>query len=474
MSARLAQLLVFSTSAAVLVLEILAVRLMAPYVGVSIETFTGVIGTVLAGIALGSFVGGKLADRVAPARLIGPAVTLGGLLAWASLPIVSFVGPRSPTGSSGIVLLALLAFFAPAAVLSAVSPMTAKLMIRDLAASGSVVGGLSAAGTLGALVGTFITGFVLVSAVATRPIVLALGLALALGGVLLAMRLGGRRRPSPSTVVLILALFALAATSEDRCDFESAYACGAVLPDPDDPSVRVLMLDRTSHASVDLDDPTELAFRYIRLLGAVVDGFDPGPLRVLHIGGGGFTMPRYVEASRPGSTNLVLEIDPVLVDVARRELGLVTHDDLRVVVGDARITLRDEAAGRYDLVIGDAFSGASVPWHLTTEEFVTDVRRVLRPDGVYAMNLIDGGPNGFGRAMAATLSRVFAHVEVIVPAEGLGSQPRNQILVASDGPLPALAIDPADGHPVESIEEFVDGQRHFTDDYAPADQLATR
>ncbi len=219
MSARLAQLLVFSTSAAVLVLEILAGRLMAPYVGVSIETFTGVIGTVLAGIALGSFVGGKLADRVAPARLIGPAVTLGGLLAWASLPIVSFVGPRSPTGSSGIVLLALLAFFAPAAVLSAVSPMTAKLMIRDLAASGSVVGGLSAAGTLGALVGTFITGFVLVSAVATRPIVLALGLALALGGVLLAMRLGGRRRPSPSTVVLILALFALAATSEDRCDF---------------------------------------------------------------------------------------------------------------------------------------------------------------------------------------------------------------------------------------------------------------
>ena len=118
MSAGLARALVFASSAAVLVLEILAGRLMAPYVGVSLETFTGIIGVVLAGIAAGTAIGGRLADRVDPEPLLGPALLAGGVLSWWSLWVVFTLGPEVGRGPVAIVALTALAFFAPAAVLN--------------------------------------------------------------------------------------------------------------------------------------------------------------------------------------------------------------------------------------------------------------------------------------------------------------------------------------------------------------------
>ena len=288
------------------------------------------------------------------------------------------------------------------------------------------------------------------------------------------MRLGGGQRPSASVVVLAALLLGAGVAAEDHCAFESEYTCGRVHIDPDHPSVRILELDGVSHSSIDLDDPTNLGFRYIRLIAAVMDEMPAGPLDVLHIGGGGFTMPQYVAAARPGSDSLVLEIDPKLVEVAERDLGLVTSDSLRIQTGDARLALDDLRTDGRDFVIGDAFAGASVPWHLTTSEVVAEIDRILRHDGVYVMNVIDAAPNRFARAMAATLSLHFDHVGVLLPADGTDGHPRNQVLVASDVPLPSATPDAADGFWAPDIEAFIDGQRHLTDDFAPADQLATR
>jgi hypothetical protein len=170
----LASLIVFFTSASVLVLEILAGRLLAPYVGVTLETYTGIIGTVLAGIALGSWRGGRLADARDPRTLLGPVIAFGGVLALACLPIIRLFGPalagRDPFA---IVLLAFLGFFAPAAVLSGVTPMVVKVQLDSLRMTGRTVGRLSATGTVGALFGTFATGFVLLAAFPTPPIVVA-------------------------------------------------------------------------------------------------------------------------------------------------------------------------------------------------------------------------------------------------------------------------------------------------------------
>ena len=465
-----ARVLVFYASASVLVLEILAGRLMAPYVGVTLESFTAIIGTILAGIALGNAVGGRLADRYDPRVLLGPVLVVGGALAWLSLPIVSGIGSSLGSDPIAIVVLAAMAFFLPAAVLSTVTPLVTKLRLESLDDTGTVVGNLSAAGTAGALVGTFATGFVLVSAIPTRPIVMGVGGALALVGAVLSLRLG-RRPPGIAVVTLLVVSLVAGAVADDPCEFESVYYCGRVVEDPDDASRRVLILDTLRHAAVDLDDPTHLEFRYVRLLADVIDATTDGSIDALHIGGGGFTLPAWVRATRPGSTNLVLEIDDDLVDVARDELGLVTGTGLEVQTGDARLAFDDLADDSFDVVVGDAFGGPSVPWHLTTTEVIAEIHRVLRPGGVYVMNVIDGGANRFVEWELRTLQEHFAHTGAIVPVDGVGPGAVNQVLFGSDEPVGPIDIAGDDGTRVDDVAAFAEGGRVLRDDFAPVDQL---
>jgi SAM-dependent methyltransferase len=351
--------------------------------------------------------------------------------------------------------------------------MVAKLRLESLDETGAVVGGLSAAGTAGALAGTFLTGFVLVAALPSRPVVLAVGGALVVAGIVTHLRLAGRPPVAPvAASVLVAGLLGVATPSP--CQHETAYFCVRVETDPERPSGRVLHLDQLRHAYVDLDDPTYLDFRYVRLLAGVADALPPGPVAALHVGGGGFSLPRHLTAVRPGSEHLVLEIDPDLVRIAEDELGLVRGPDLRVETGDARLAFADLPDDAYDLVVGDAFGGESVPWHLTTDEVVGEIDRVLRPGGIYAMNVLDGGANRFSRAELATLLRRFDHVAVILPPEGVpADRTVNQVLVASSSPLPAFEVDPEDGTVVAGpeLDAFVGGARPLTDDHAPVDQL---
>jgi spermidine synthase len=485
----LAGLIVFGASAAVLVLEILAVRLLAPHLGITLEVTTGVIGTVLAGIAVGTWLGGRLADEVDPRRLLGPILILGGVLALAVVPIVSLVADADVGASPrGILIFAATAFFLPAAILSAASPTVVKLQLHTLGQTGSIVGRYSAIGTAGAILGSFVTGFLLVAALPTRPIVIGLGVVLIVSGLVIALRVG-RARPS-GVLGLGLAIgvgamvWALVAPSP--CQRESAYFCISVETVSADDSERLLLMDTLRHAYVDLDDPTQLEFMYTRLLGDVADAFAPttAAIDALHIGGGGFTLPRYIAATRPGSTNRVLELDPVVLEVAREELGLITSEALSVEIGDARLGIQGEPADSYDLVIGDAFGGPAVPWHLTTTEFLSEVSRVLGPGGIYAANIIDYPPLALARAELATLGEVFKHVGVYGPASRLERRSGgNVILLASDEPITSEAIVAAnDAHggsaylavDEHELADFISGAPVLTDDFAPTDQLLTR
>jgi MFS family permease len=301
----LASLVVFITSGAVLVLEILAGRLLAPYVGVTLQTFTAIIGVVLAGIALGTWLGGGIADRVDPRRLVAPSVVLGGALAIGSVPVIRVLGSGNPSGPASAVVLATLAFFLPSAVLSATHPLVVKLQLRDLAATGHVVGRLSAIGTAGSLVGTFVTGFLLVAAFATTPTILVIGGSLVVGGIALWVHLGRPRDAgatlSAAGLAVVAALVTLAV--DGPCETETAYYCARVEADADRPTGRTLWLDTLQHSYVDLADPTHLEFTYVQLLGDVADTMAaPGePLDVIHIGGGGFTFPR--SSSTRGSSS---------------------------------------------------------------------------------------------------------------------------------------------------------------------------
>ena len=484
MSQWTARTLVFTTSAAVLVLEILAGRLLAPYVGVTLETFTGIIGTVLAAISLGAWLGGKAADRFDPTQLIGPVLVVGGITSLLAPPIVSWLGPASrASGPPEIVILTALAFFAPAFVLSMVPPMVVKIRLQDLAETGAVVGRLSAIGTAGAIFGTFVTGFLLIATFPTRPIIFALGVALMAVGLVMWPRRGDRTR-----IVLILIAGVLAAdvllAIEGPCDEETAYFCARIEIDPDRESGRILFLDTLRHSYVDLNDPTYLDFRYARLMGdALTVTLPQGPVDALYIGGSGFTFPQYIVATRPGSTNYVLELDPAIVDIAQSQMGLSDRTATTILTGDARIGILDAPLNAFDLVLGDAFGGPAVPWHLTTREFIQDISDRLRTGGVYALNMIDYPPLRFARAEVATIGDVFAHVVVIAPKSYLSAeQGGNFVIVASDSPIDAAGIEAVTRSRggVETavggatVIAFVDGARVLTDDFAPVDQLISR
>lgn len=469
MNRRAAQALVFATSGLVLVLEIIAARIVAPYVGISLESFTAVIGTMLAGIAAGAAIGGHIADQHDPAGLIGPTIVAGGVLSWLAVPIVRSLGPVVDSTAPSTVMLVAAAFLLPVTVVSAVSPMAAKLTLESVDETGAVVGGLSAAGTAGALAGTFVTGFVLVAVLPVRAIVFLIGGLLVSIGVGAAWWLRRDRPTIPGTAAVVVAIAALFGTSS-VCDHETEYYCVRIEAEADTPNERSLWLDQLRHGFVDLDDPTNHDIRYVRLLAAVVDALPPGPLDALHIGGAAFTMPRHVEATRPGSDQLVFEIDGELVGIAERELGLVLDDRLRVRIGDARLGFADLADERFDLIIGDAFGSEAVPWHLTTVEVAAELDRMLRPGGVYAMNLIDGPDGRFAAAMVATLAEHFEHVAVIEPASVRESSVLfNRIVLASDAPLSEPVIAPDDGRFVAG-DPWGDG-RVLTDDFAPVDQL---
>ena len=485
MPPQLAVALVVLTSAAVLVLEVLVSRLVAPFVGLTLETYTAAIGVALAAIAGGAALGGRLADAVDPRRWLGPAVAVGGALLLGARPTVFAFGESfRGQGPVGTVILVLVAVAPSALVLSTVTPGVVKLRLRTLAETGQTVGRLSAAGTLGALAGTFLTGFVLLSAFPTSTLLLLTGMVLVVIGLVVTVVLP--RIPSRVPVAGIMVLTVLTGGAlligASPCQVETRYYCASVIPDPARAGGRTLMLDGLRHSYVDLKNPAYLEFAYAQRFADALAQQPAGPLDVLHLGGGGFTLPRHLAAVRPGSHSVVLEVDPQIPVIGRERLGLVTGPDLVVKIGDARTAITEEPKGAYDVVFGDAFGSLAVPWHLTTKEMVDQVRRVLRPGGVYILNVIDYPPLDFARAETATLLDSFVDVAVMAVQGTLaGQRGGNLVLVASDRPLPVDALlrrAGARGEPASVIgraeaKRFAGGAQVLTDDNAPVDQLLT-
>ena len=324
----------------------------------------------------------------------------------------------------------------------------------------------------------------------TRVLIVSIGIGLVAVGVVLILWL--RRQGRGSVVVAVAAVLltgGLAVASPSPCDAESAYYCIAIDNDVADPNVRVLVLDDLTHAAVDLQDPTDLKFGYERRFADATArlrarlGTAPA---VLHIGGGGFTFPRYIKAMHPEAHQTVLELDPRIYEIAQSELGYVPRDSIDVRLGDARQSIRALPSNAFDIVVGDAFGGLAVPWHLTTREMIDQIARVLRPGGVYVVNIIDYPPLRFVRAETATLASVFAEVAVIARQRTVdGEAGGNLVLYASDTPLDRAAVeasiatwpegattsivsDPGD------VEIFIGASPVLTDDFAPVDQLLGR
>ena len=414
-------IIVFTASACTLIIEIVAGRILAPTIGVSLYTWTSIIGIVLAGISLGNYIGGRVADRFPHPKTLGIILLASGVSSIAILPIDHFASdsflplPIIPR----IVLLTTTLFIVPAVILGMVSPVVIKLRLSDLNQTGNIVGKIYAVSTAGSILGTFLTGFVLVQLLGTRLVILIVSLIL----VAMAVIFGNLTRAWKTNAALgILALVVLAASVwtdslDSGCERESNYYCIKVRArDIEDREVRILYLDALLHSYVDIEDPLFLHYSYEKVFGDVATAVTQRnpDMDSLFIGGGGYTMPRFLEVMFPEVSVEVVEIDPEVTEVATKYLALPRDTSIITYTEDARTKLQELPEGKYEFIVGDAFNDVSVPYHLTTLEFNEMVFGLLSEDGVYALNIVDKMHSGrFLRSVVTTLQQTFPYVYVM-------------------------------------------------------------
>lgn len=473
----------FTGSGCLLVLELVAARMIAPEMGVSLYTWTSVIGVVLAGVSLGNFLGGRIGDRWPTRAALGWVYLAGSAVTALVLVLSHFIGdfklPYRAPAVVQVLWVAAVLFFVPSTVLGAPTPILTRLSLRSVDGSARVVGRIQAAAALGSITGTFLTGFGLIAWFGVRHVVA--GVAAVLLLLALLAGLPRTRSAAGAAFAVLVGIGAAAASSSSPCTRESNYFCIRVAPEPvtagdrpvGAPAPQSLYLDHLLHSTIDPADPTNLGYGYEQEYARLVDALWPQgrPFDSFFVGGGGFVFPRYLD--RRGSGRIVVsEIDPEVTKIARERLGLAPSERMRIIDDDARRVLaRMPADEKYDAIFGDAFNDYAVPYHLTTREFHRLVADHLNPGGVYAMNLVDGADHALLRSEIATLRRTFDHVAVVIPRTGWPPLPDRDtfVVLASDRPLPSgLGLVPAEG-----LEPFMGAGRTeiLTDDYAPVDQM---
>ncbi|MFD0250731.1 spermidine synthase [Streptomyces sp. NPDC127113] len=252
------------------------------------------------------------------------------------------------------------------------------------------------------------------------------------------------------------------------------HGTAKLMPDVDRRRAWLLTVDGAPQSYVDLDEPAHLEFEYTRRLGHVLDTVaEPGrALDVLHLGGGAFTLPRYLAATRPGSRQDVVEVDRGLLDLVAEHLPLPDGADITAHGADARAWLAAAPADSADVLVADVFGGSRVPARLTSVEYAREAARVLRADGVYVANLADGAPFGFLRGQLASFASLFGELALIAePGVLRGRRFGNAVLVAAGRPLdiPALARrTAADAFPARvehgaALRDFIGGARPVRD-----------
>lgn len=428
-----ASALVFLASACTMVLELIAGRILAPYIGVSLYTWTSIIGVVLTGIALGNYLGGRIGDKYGSPFLLTCIFFAGGLTSLAILPETIILNnsplPNDYHLMTKSTLYTLMLFFLPTCVLGMVTPVVIRLNLASIQRTGRTVGTIYAISTFGAILGTFATGFVLISWFGTRSILWGVAIVLLLTGIFASA--SWKKIVKWGLTVFMIAAYLAAFTWRDNFAVTVLKETNYFSINIQDinlqgKTVKYLSLDRLIHSYIDLNDPTFLGYDYEKVFAQLTAyKFASKPnFRALFIGGGGYSFSRYVEVMYPSSEIEVIELDPAVTQVVHDYLALPRDTRIKTINSDARIFfIETRPSGKYDLVMGDAFNDMSVPYHLTTFEFNEIIKRSMQPDGIYMINVIDDLTQGqFLVSLMRTLRESFENVYLFFPDTALESR----------------------------------------------------
>lgn len=493
------EVIVFTSGGVLLVLEIIASRVLAPFFGNSIYVWGSLIGVFLAALSVGYAVGGRLADKYPSTSLFAGIVFLAGLL---TVPIPVIAAPvldaiaRADFGPQLNPLIgALVLFVVPSIIMGMVSPFAVRLKARAVGTMGQTAGNLYAISTVGSIVGTLVASFILINFIGVRAIILVCGLTLMVMAGL--GWLAARRQATAAAGVLVAVLLTAGASRAAPArpaslifQKDTVYHRITV---SDEGAVRYLKLDNYWQSAQDRDRPRRTVFAYADYMHLPLI-FVREPRRAVMIGMGGGTLPARYVTDYPSVTMDVAEIDPRVIDAARDFFDVRVGDRLKATARDGRLHLRLVVEPQ-DIILTDAYLIDTIPFHLATREFFTLVRSRLVPGGVLTSNVIgalDGPDSKLFRAIYKSITQIFPTVYVFPVDYGQYGSPtslRNIIVVATDGPrLPADEIKRRAQALVDAkvvtVDRFLaaagdlyetpirtDDVPALSDDYAPIDML---
>jgi len=476
---------VFFCGGAVMIIELTGSRILAPILGTSLIVWTSLIGIILASLSVGAWWGGIIADRHPQSHILGRIVLLAS---WATaaigfskiwvLELLQGVGDLQT-----IAITATVALFTPASVLlGMVAPFAVRLRLLDREHTGRTAGNLYAVSTIGSIVGTFLAGFVLIAWLGSTSILYITAVGLAFASFFADP--SGKLIKGCSLILFVLAIF----LNHNHDGFLSKQG----FIDTDTPYNRVLVYNSKElstgrstremvtgphgrQSAMYLDDKNELAVAYTHFY-RLAEYFKPEMKRMLVLGGGGFSFPKYALEHYPELQIDVVELDPGIINLARKHFGLSEDPRLRIIEEDARIFLQ-KTTNRYDVILCDVFtSHYSIPFHLVTVEAIQRLRDTLTPAGMVLVNVLasqKGQSSDFYAAYYQTLKTTFPEIRVFAVHNPVDVRLwQNLMLAAFATPFTETVPVPAD------LQEMLANQINpptkyiapFTDEFAPVDR----
>ncbi|MFA5252335.1 MAG: fused MFS/spermidine synthase [Phycisphaerae bacterium] len=434
---------VFFSSACIMIIELVAGRLIARHLGSSLYTWTSVIGVVLAGITVGNYLGGHIADRFPARKALAVLLGISSVACVVIVILNNLIGEwiwlwklNWPVHAFTHVFLV---FMLPSTLLGTISPVVAKMALDRGMPTGRTVGDIYAFGAAGSIAGTFLAGFYLIAVMGTIAIIWTVAAAL----LLMAIMYRPRFWPLYIWAAIFIALMTMGMAPQSWAESagsslalreepnpavlyedESQYSYIAVRRTSETMDRREFILDKLTHSKIVMDNIFDLQYPYENIYAAATQMLarDKSTISALIIGGGGYVFPRYLEKVWPGSRIDVAEIDPRVTEAAMLAFGLDRNTSINTFAMDARnyvdeLLHKKQTAGqisRYDFIYEDAINDYSVPYQLTTKEFNDEITQILTDDGVYMVNLLDIYDSGlFLGAVVKTLQQTFPCVYVV-------------------------------------------------------------
>ncbi len=429
---------VLTAGASVMILELLGSRLLAPYYGSTLFVWGSLIGVVMAGLSIGYWYGGKRADinssYSAFSLLIFGAGVYTLFLTIVSADIFRFVLALNLGERYGPLAAAMLVLGIPSLLLGAVSPFAIKLSTASLARVGRTAGNIYSLSTVGSIIGTFATAFILVPALGVSTILYSLSTVLI---VVSLVGLANRFRAISVVVISISLVFSAAGQASAGgiiYEKETLYH-RLIVQDNTISGTRTLLLDNHFHSAMDLRDPDRIVFQYTKYFH-LGPAFSPEIMNVLFIGGGGFSGPKQFLRDYPNMNIDVVEVDPEVIRVAKEYFLVPESPHLRVFAQDGR-TFLSETDRIYDLIILDAYAKSYVPFHLMTREFHELAFSRMSDDGILISNMITsltGRTSDLFRAELKTMQDIFSSIKIYPVSGDAGGIVQNvMVLAQKDG-----------------------------------------